>query len=692
MDRRNFFAFLGFTAVAASENANKRLLAAVAPPAADEEHTSHSGADSRARTAHVEPSALIGNYHAMMPIGISFIRNHVAGVVVDLGAGNNWRQGICAPEFSISHSEFEQDGARVEFEWGRVGDDAAVARIRSDKPVQLLLRLPDSPWLNFHNSFLKVGNGVDALCITNDGQYLSWHLRLDAAAVSKAGIYKREEYAEGRPIDQGVPNLALSIGVSPQGPVHLAAGFNRLPDLQTVDTTLDRATKDYETHRAQASGAWGDFVGAITENLNNSRFYSSLNKRVAHIFARSYPSNPWTADSDYLPYFAWDTSFSALLGSVEDPIQAKDTIRAVLAFQMPDGKMPQVSGWRYLDVPYAFTACSNPPVTAMCAWKIYQRWPDLQFLRDVYPRLRKWHDWWGTNSDGNKDGLLEWGTSNRTLFDARVSCGWDDSPAFEGSELIEGQMNVNAVDLNSLWSMDAEYLAHIADALGLADDTRQLRAKQARVNRLMNEILWNEDLGVYCHRLWNKDGSPAAFETRLTPMNFYPLICGAPDERRAKRMLGVLTDPNKFWGRWIIPTLSYDDPDWHYQGYWKGNAWPPANYLVWLGLKRYGTPQQKGRLAHRSVEMFMQNWTSKGICGENFKSTDGTCNGFPHYTWGALLCLIGLEALIDIGSDGRPVAETGFEVPGNIQLRNIPAGGRLYRVSSDLGKIKIEQE
>jgi hypothetical protein len=50
-----------------------------------------------------------------------------------------------------------------------------------------------------------------------------------------------------------------------------------------VDATLDKAMKDYQTHRAQASGAWGDFVGAINENLNNSRFYSSLNKRVAHI-------------------------------------------------------------------------------------------------------------------------------------------------------------------------------------------------------------------------------------------------------------------------------------------------------------------------------------------------------------------------------------------------------------------------
>ena len=122
--------------------------------------------------------------------------------------------------------------------------------------------------------------------------------------------------------------------------------------------------------------------------------------------------------------------------------------------------------------------------------------------------------------------------------------------------MIGTQMNVDAVDLNSLWSMDAEYLANMADALGLTDDARQLRSEQAQINHLMNQILWNEELGVYCHRRWNKDGSLGAFLTRLTPMNFYPLICGAPDDRRAKRMLDVLTDTKQFWGRWILPTLS----------------------------------------------------------------------------------------------------------------------------------------
>ena len=54
--------------------------------------------------------------------------------------------------------------------------------------MQVLLRLPGNPWLNFHNCFTKVAGGVDALCITNDGDYLDWRLRLDVEATSKAGV------------------------------------------------------------------------------------------------------------------------------------------------------------------------------------------------------------------------------------------------------------------------------------------------------------------------------------------------------------------------------------------------------------------------------------------------------------------------------------------------------------------------
>jgi len=175
-------------------------------------------------------------------------------------------------------------------------------------------------------------------------------------------------------------------------------------------------------------------------------------------------------------------------------------------------------------------------------------------------------------------------------------------------------------------------------------------------------------------------------------MNFYPLLCGAPDANRARRVLQTLTDPKKFWGPWLVPTLPYDDPEYATQEYWKGHVWGPVNYLVWLGLRRYGTPRQQAEFARRSVNLFMRNWTTCGTCNENYRSTDGTGDDHPHYTWGALLCQIGIEALYDIDAGGQPIGLQNEMLTENLELRNVPAGGKLYTISSIDGKVTVKPQ
>jgi hypothetical protein len=180
-----------------------------------------------------------------------------------------------------------------------------------------------------------------------------------------------------------------------------------------------------------------------------------------------------------------------------------------------------------------------------------------------------------------------------------------------------------------------------------------------------------------------------AFLTRLTPMNFYPLSAGVPDADRAQRMLGVLTDPTRFWGKYLLPTLAYTDPDYHDQEYWRGDIWGPSNYITWVGIKKYASPQQIAEFADRSVELFMREWLAKGVCGENYLSTDGTQNHDPHYTWGALLNLIGLESIVDVDDDNRIVLN-GVQTK-TITLTNIPILGRIYDVKTSPGSAVLIQ-
>jgi len=617
----------------------------------------------------------IGNFHSFYPGGIAFLKDDAWGVVLGIGWPKTGKPGTAAPDNSIYQINFDYEGVPVTCEWGRVGTEAAAVRLTAPRAVQITMDIPARPWAFFNNILWQSGShSLEALAVSAEGQTIRWQLQSNVPITST--------------FDKPVCEGKFSAQIEADKPLLIVAGFGGIQPREDIGPLLDAATRKYERSRARATGSWGDFAGAIADNINNSRLYSSLSRTVATLIGR----DQWIViDSDYLPYFTWDTSFNGLLASIENPEQARETIRILLSFQRPDGMMPQYGGWRHEGpLPYINIAFSNPPVTSLCVWKMHERWPDRNFLAEVYPMLLKWHDWWPKHSDGNGNGLLEWGALG-SFEDARLACGWDDTPAFDGATKVGTQMNADAVDLNSLWSMDAEYLARMADELGKHEDATRLRAEHVAMNQRINDLLWNEELGVYCSRLWGEPGAPGKFLVRLTPMNFYPLICGAPDEARASRLLKTLTDPKKFWGEWLIPTLAYDDPEWVKQDYWKGHTWAPVNYLIWQGIRRYGTPEQKLQLAERSVRLFMTNWTERGTCNEAYMSSTGMGDRYPHYTWGALLCQIGLEYVYDATADGQPRHFEGQPNTPRIELRNMPSGGKLYRIVSDGVRTSVQQ-
>lgn len=480
--------------------------------------------DSREAAKHT----LIGNVHALLPGAIAFIKDNKAGIVLDIGADGTGRPGTTAPDFSFGAWNLQVDGANLTVEWGRVGAESAIFRIRTDRNVTMTMKIPANPWRPFFHYASAQMDGIDAHAITFEGNFILWSLRVDPETLHSVNL---------------AGDASVELRITPEKASRFVAGYSSLPEMESVDITLHRARARYAGRRAQASGAWGDFAGAITDNLNNNRLYSSLTNRVGNLIGRS----GWLLkDPDFLPYFTWDSSFNGLLASIEDPLTAMETIRTVLRYQLPDGMISQVAEWPTGAGSFINSACSNPPVTSLCAWKLYQRWRDKQFLEEVFPRLLRWHDWWPKFSDGNKNGLLEWGSKVDFRL-ARLATGWDDTPHFDGAQFEDGQMTADAVDLNSLWSLDAETLSKMAAVLNRPEDARRLRAEHLEMNRLINETLWNEELGLYCTRLWSVNGKPGKFLTRITPMNFYPLICGAPDAKRAARVMETLTNPRKFW-------------------------------------------------------------------------------------------------------------------------------------------------
>lgn len=618
-------------------------------------------------TQDAAPSTRIGNFYYQAPNGIAFIWKDAAAFVINPGGSHN--AGTVAADDSFHKVIFSPVTAtpklpRVEFQWSRMGD-VVVGRLVSADAGEMSFSLREN-WPGFSSQFFAEPNCVKGVATPPSGETVTWRLKAQPGVKS----------ADANQFTVTLRGMAK--------PTYIVAGFGELPSFEAIDTTLAEAEKKYEERRPRANGPSGDILAAIADNLNNSRIYSNDNNMVAISVSRTFGVESPNA----CPYFCWDSFFSGLLASLDAPEMGRQTVRAILSYQSADGLVPNYAHWNDGGIS---KDRSQPPVASMCVWKMHQYWPDANFLREVYPKLALWHAWWLQARNARQDGLLQWGSSTGEMGAAQDETGWDDTPQFEGVEgvkMVGHTMNAYAIDLCSLWAMDAHYLALIAEAIGRPEDAKRHRQELVDMNRRINERLWNEELGIYCSRFWNKaDGTPGDFLTRLTPANFYPLICGAADEDRAQKVLAVMTDPTQFWGEWILPTVSRRDPLFLQQDYWHGTIWGPVNYLVSQGVKRYASPELRAAFAQKSVHLFMDNWLADGYCGENFLSTDGSVLGNHNYTWGALMCLIGVESILDIGDDGNPKVGPGYNEP--VELINLPIGGKPHRVSLRLGKPEV---
>ena len=127
----------------------------------------------------------------------------------------------------------------------------------------------------------------------------------------------------------------------------------------------------------------------------------------------------------------------------------------------------------------------------------------------------------------------------------------------------------------------------------------------------------------------------SAFLTRLTPMNFYALSAGAPDAERAARVLTVLTDPTKFWGKYLLPTRLTTTPT-----ITSGNT--GAEMFGARPIILPGSASRSSRPPNGSQRIcgspawnsLSGEWLAKGSLRRELFEPDGTQNLDPHYNQG----------------------------------------------------------
>jgi hypothetical protein len=417
-------------------------------------------------------------------------------------------------------------------------------------------------------------------------------------------------------------------------PVGFATGRARtLPEIQAV----------IERGRA-ALPAMPEVQAAMQCCLAWDTIYDPLHDRVI-----SPVSRIWNCNWGGYVMFCWDSYFAAAMAAVDHKdlacANAIEVTREGIANEfVPNFVSP--SGYQSRDR-------SQPPVGSLTALQIYERYREQWFLAELFDDLLTWNRWWPKARQ--VDGLLAWGShpyapvvgnggETHTVnerFGAALESGLDNAPMYDDVPFDTDRhvLLLQDVGLNSLYVRDCEALAEIAAILG-RPEAAELRAR-AEQFRTGLQRLWDEKTGLFL----NRRTDTGAFDPRLSPTHFYPLLAGAATPAQAQRMIDEhFFNPAEFWGEWILPSCSRSEPPYREQNYWRGRIWSPMNYLVYLGLCRYDLPKARRALVEKSAALLLKEWRTHGHVHENYCADTGAgCNSNSSdafYHWGGLLGLI----------------------------------------------------
>lgn len=355
--------------------------------------------------------------------------------------------------------------------------------------------------------------------------------------------------------------------------------------------------------------------------------------------AEGKSSYPWYVFSRE-PVWGWGhggqvfhESLTMLALALQDPELAMNSQRVFKERQYENGYINYRTG-AYLDeiIEHEGELTSSAPWYAWINWEVYKITQDKAFLEEMYESSKRFYEFYISNRDKDGDGLCEWGGHAvlESVRDASVAV-WDE---------VGWPANFEGVDLNSMLVMEAKSLEQMAMALDKPEEAALWRADHETRSRLINETFWDEETGFYYNA--DKKDNDFTFEKendlkRMEIIGFLPLWAGIASPEQAQRLVGHLTNPDKFWRPYGVPSLAADDPFYNDKGYWNGPVWVEWDYLIQRGLQTYGYDAEARELVNRvSAGMIHQLKTNHNLW--EFYSPDTTWAGYHRtYIWAGIV-------------------------------------------------------
>lgn len=329
----------------------------------------------------------------------------------------------------------------------------------------------------------------------------------------------------------------------------------------------------------------------------------------------------------FMGLWAWDSWRFSAGAAAFDPELAKNNIRAMFDYQLPDG---MIIDCIYTDPSENNARNSKPPLVCWAVDRIWEETGDREFLSEMYPQLVKYYDWWFEKRDHDHNGICEYGSTDGTLEAAAWESGMDNAIRFDNTIMLENgetgdawSMDQESVDLNAYLANEYGYLKKFSDILGepltSTDPTEKIADYffDSRRNFFFDRKISSEEFV----------GTPGCEAYTV-------LWTGIARPEQVEGMMDKLLDTNKFFTYIPFPTIASDDPKYDPRGYWRGPIWLDQSYFAISGLRNYGY-QEIADSCTRLIFDRLEGLKQDAPIHENYDTHTGKTLKAPHFSWSA---------------------------------------------------------
>ena len=335
-------------------------------------------------------------------------------------------------------------------------------------------------------------------------------------------------------------------------------------------------------------------------------------------------------------FWSWDSWKHAVALVTFEPELAKNQIRTMYHFQDEFGMIA--------DVVYRDTLIENhnwrdtkPPLSGWAIRKVFDQTEDTIFVREMMPRLLKYHTWWYENRDHNGNKLCEYGSTDGTRVAAGWESGMDNAVRFDEAEMIQisktaWSLNQESVDLNSYLFNEKKHIAYLLDIIGDTETSSSFAKESEVLRHQIQHYFFDEEAGYF----FDINTTSGIKLKAMGAEAWTTLWAAIATDEQASVIIDKISDSLHFNTSLPFPTLSASHPKFNPEkGYWRGPVWLDQAYFALQGMKQYGYDDEymlmKEKLFNNAEGLLQKGRPIR----ENYDPRNGKGLNANHFSWSA---------------------------------------------------------